>query len=80
MKFALTTSSRKVRLDLEPWELIALNPLTHWCFECKAMQPHEHDEKRNRFFCKHCGCVLLVQQLIIEGLLSESKYRGIEGA
>lgn len=80
MNSAPTTTCRKVLLDLEPWQLLALTPLTHWCYGCKSMQRQNHDEVQNQFSCKRCGHVLLVQQLVIEGLLSESKYRGIEGA
>ncbi len=80
MKYALTTSSRKVKLDVEPWQLIAMTPLTHFCHQCKSMQAFSLDEKRHEFWCIHCGHILLVQQLVIEGRLSESKYRGIERA
>lgn len=74
------SSKRKVKLDLEPWQLITLTPLTHWCFHEKVMRVFIHDEKRNHFSCASCGHGLLIQQLIIEGRLSESKYRGIESA
>lgn len=81
MKYAPTTSSsRKMRLDIEPWQLIALTPMKHWCFACKTMRDFNHDERRNHFTCQQCNHVLLVQQLIIEGRLSESKYLGIEYA
>lgn len=81
MKYAPTTSySRRVRLDIEPWQLMALCPMTHWCFGEKAMRSFELDEIRNHFTCASCGHILLVQQLIVEGRLSESKYRGIESA
>lgn len=81
MKYARTTSySRRIKIDVEPWELLALNPLAHWCFVCHAMRRFEQDEPRNRFYCAHCHTVLPLQQLIIEGRLSEGKYRGIESA
>lgn len=80
MKSALTTPSRRVKIDIEPWELLALEPLTHWCFRCLAMRDFDHNELAHNFSCQHCGRIILIQQLIVEGRLSECKYRGIESA
>ena len=70
----------KVRLDLEPWELMALDPLTHWCHRCLRMHEFRLDERDWSWYNEACGKRILAQQLIIEGVLIESKYRGIEAS
>ncbi len=80
MSKELKQSYGNTRLDVEAWEILALNPMTHWCFGEGAMRAFVHNEAKNHFSCLDCGHVVLLQQLIIEGRLSESKYQGIASA
>ncbi len=70
----------KVKLDLEPWELMALDPLNHWCSKCKAMHTFKLDERSWTWYNEACGKRIIPQQLIIEGVLIESRWRGIEAS
>lgn len=72
--------ARTVRVDIERWEVLALNPLNHWCSKCKRIHDFQLDERSHTWYNEVCGGKVIVQQLIIEGLLNESKYLGIEGA
>ena len=69
--------ARKVKLDLEPWELIALDPLYHWCSTCKAMHEFRLDDASNSWYNEACSTRMLTQQLVIEGRLPESRWRGL---
>lgn len=71
---------RKVRLDVERWEVLALEPLTHWCSKCKRMHDTWKLDEDRMIWYNGCGGAVLLQQLIIEGLVSESKWLGIEHA
>ena len=70
--------SRKVRLDVEKFEVLGLQPLHHWCSTCKRMHEFELNEGSYSWYNEACGGSVLLQQLVIEGLLSEAKYHGIE--
>lgn len=67
-----------VMIDVERFEVLGLANMSHWCSGCRAMERFTLDESKWQWNCDTCGHTLIMQQLIIEGLLSESKYRGIE--
>ena len=68
----------KAHVDLEPWELMALDPLHHWCTRCKRIHTFTLDESSYSWYNEGCGKRIIVQQLIIEGVLIESRWEGIE--
>lgn len=68
----------RVRIDVEKFEVLGRGNIHHWCNQCKQLTGFTLNEVKWEWNCDDCGRTLLIQQLIIEGLLSESKYRGIE--
>lgn len=67
----------RVRLDVEKWEVLGMARMQHWCSKCKRVHEFELHEATYTWY-NECGGSVLLQQLIIEGLLSEAKYHGIE--
>lgn len=67
----------RTRIDVEKWELLGMAHLTHWCSTCKRVHDFELDESSFTWY-NECGGSVMAQQLIIEGLLSEAKWHGIE--
>ena len=65
-------------LDVEKFEVLGMSNLKHWCSAEKAMRQFKLNEASWEWNCTVCTNTLLMQQLIIEGLLSESKYRGAD--
>lgn len=68
----------RVRLDVEKWEVLGMAHMTHWCSKCMRVHDFELNEASFTWYNEMCGGSVLLQQLIIEGLLSEAKYHGIE--
>jgi hypothetical protein len=66
--------TRKVIVHIERWEVLGLERLQHWCTACKAMHEFHLNEQTYSWHGPECGHVVLIQQLIIEGRLSEGKY------